>query len=99
MEDDKGNAIIDRNGEPKRKTLNPCLELSYTYLATWYVMHCPVLMSTVQKPIEDFVPFTQKLERSRWHGGYMAAIRRIVQSNMTYHLFRCFPNFLGGDLL
>jgi len=49
MEDEEGNAILDRNGEPKRKTPNPHVELPYTYLVAWYVMYCPALMSTVQK--------------------------------------------------
>jgi len=29
----EGNVILEKNGEPKRKTLNPRVELSYTYLA------------------------------------------------------------------
>ena len=47
MEDEEGNAILDRNCEPKRKTPNPRMELPYTYMAAWYVMHCPALMSAV----------------------------------------------------
>jgi len=50
-------------------------------------------MSAVQEPIGAFVPFTYKLEHSRWQGGYMAAIHRIVQRSMNYHLFRCFSDF------
>ena len=49
MEDEEGNAIIDRNGELKRKTPNPRVKLPYTYLAAWYVMHCPTLMAAVQE--------------------------------------------------
>jgi len=37
----------------------------------------------VHESIGEFVPFIQKLEHSRWQGGYMAAIRRIVQSRIT----------------
>ena len=33
MEDDEGNVILNRNSEPKRKTPNPRVEMSYTYLA------------------------------------------------------------------
>ena len=29
MEDDEGNAILDKNGEPKRKTPNPCWATLY----------------------------------------------------------------------
>jgi len=83
MEDEEGNVILDRNGEPKRKTYNPRVELLYTYMADWYVVHCPTLMSAVQESNVAFLPFIQKLERSKCQGGYMPAIRRIVQSNMT----------------
>ena len=97
MKDDEGNAILDRNGEPKRKPFNPRVELPYTYLAAWYVMLCPTLMAAVQESTGDFVPFIQKLERSKWQSGYMAAIRRIVQSNMNYSL-QVLPGFSRGDL-
>ena len=33
MEDEEGNVILDRNGEPKKKTTNPHMELPYPYLA------------------------------------------------------------------
>jgi len=33
MEDDEGNVILNRNSELKRKTPNPRVEMSYTYLA------------------------------------------------------------------
>ena len=32
MEDDEGKAILDRNDEPRRKSLNPRVELLYMYL-------------------------------------------------------------------
>ena len=93
MEDEEGNVILEKNGEPRRKTHNPRMELPYTYLAAWYMMHCPALMSAVQESNGVFVPFFQKLEHSKWQGGYMAATRKIIQSNINYHLFRCFSDF------
>jgi len=33
----------------------------------------------VQESNGDFVPVIQKLERSKWKGGYMAAIQKIAQ--------------------
>jgi len=48
--------FIDQNSDPKLKVPNPRVELSYTYLVAWYVMHCPSLMTAVQAS-EDFVPF------------------------------------------
>ena len=93
MEEKEGNLILNKNGEPKKKTPNPHVELSYTYLVAWYVMDYPALMSAVQESNGNFVPFIQELERSKWQGGYMAAIQKIVQSSMNYHLFRCFLDF------
>ena len=75
MEDDEGTVTVDQNGTPRLKIPNPCVELPYTYLMTWYAMHCPSLMIVVQAS-EDFVSFIQKLECLSWQGGYMAAIRR-----------------------
>jgi len=46
-EDREGNVIVGLDGEPETKTPNPRVELSYTYLMPWYVMHCPSLMSAV----------------------------------------------------
>ena len=89
MEDEEGNAILERNGEPKRRLL--ILTWSYRTLIWQYGMSA--LMSVVQQPNGDFVPFVQKLERSKWQDGYIAAISRIVQRNIKYHLFRCFSDF------
>ena len=66
MEDKEGNFILNKNGEPKKKTPNPHAELSYTFLVAWYVKHYLALMSAVQESNGDFVPFIQKLERSKW---------------------------------
>jgi len=57
----KGNVIADKNGEPLLKMPDPRVELSYTYLLAWYVMHCLSLMTAVQTS-EDFMLFVQKLE-------------------------------------
>ena len=53
---DEGNVLIDQNGDPEQKVPNLRVELSFTYLVTWYVTHCPSLMTTVHAS-EDFVPF------------------------------------------
>ena len=47
LENAKDNVIIDRDGELKLKTSNYRVELPYTYLIAWYVVHCPSLMSVV----------------------------------------------------
>ena len=65
--DEYGEDILDRNGEPKKTTLKPHVELPYMYLVIWYVMHCPALISAVPGYRES-VPFAQKLEHSNWTG-------------------------------
>ena len=52
-EDNQGDVVVGSDGEPKVKTLNPRVELPYTYFMAWYVMHCMSLMSAVQSS-EDF---------------------------------------------
>ena len=41
--DAEGNPVTDSNSRPLVKTFNPRVELLYTYLMAWYVMHCPTL--------------------------------------------------------
>jgi len=53
--DANGNAFTDQHGNPEVKVPNLRIELSYTYLVAWYVMHCPSLM-TIVSASEDFVP-------------------------------------------
>jgi hypothetical protein len=67
--DEYGEDVLDRNGEPKRTPPKPRVELPYTYLVAWYVMHCPTLMSAVQAYEAD-IPFVQKLECLTWMGNY-----------------------------
>jgi hypothetical protein len=81
-----GEDVLDRNGDPKRITPKPRVELLYTYLVTWYIMHCPALMSAIPS-YEVNVPFVHKLESSTWLVNYSAAIRRTIQSSANYHLF------------
>ena len=39
--DAKGNSVKNYIVHPMVKTPSPRVELSYTYLMAWYVMHCP----------------------------------------------------------
>ena len=54
--DAKSNVLTDHHGNPEEKVPNPRIELPYTYLVAWYVMHCLSLMITAYTS-EDFVPF------------------------------------------
>ena len=53
--DSHGKPIVDSEGKPTVKRPNPRVELPYTYLMAWYVMHCPSLMTPVPWS-EGFVP-------------------------------------------
>ena len=84
--------LVDCDGMPLKKTPVPRVELPYTYLMAWFVLHCPALMTSPHPaPTEGFVPFVQRLENLAWNAGYMGAIRKIVQSSMNYQIYRCFP--------
>ena len=54
--DSEGRPEVDSEGRPRVKTPNPRIELPYTYLMAWYVMHCPSLMTPVSQS-DGFVPF------------------------------------------
>ena len=88
--DAEGNPVTDSNGRPLVKTPNRRVELSYTYLIAWYVMHCPTLM-TVVYPSEGFTPYVQRLENSCWSQYYMYFVRKIILNGNNYQLDRCFP--------
>ena len=76
-EDNESNVVIGPDCEPKVKTLNPHVELSYTYFMAWYVMHCLSFMLVVQSS-EASMAFVQRLKHSRCHGWYMLMIRQIL---------------------
>ena len=63
--DSQGMPVVDSEGRPEVRTSNPRVELPYTYLMAWYVMHCPSLMTAVS-PSEGFVSFMQWLKNSSW---------------------------------
>jgi len=54
--DAEGHLVTDSNCRPLVKTPSPRVELPYTYLMTWYVMHFPSLMTAV-RPSEGFTPY------------------------------------------
>jgi len=59
--DARGNPVKDFNGHPLVKTPSPRIDLPYTYLMAWYVMHYPSLMIAVSA-LEGFAPFVQQLK-------------------------------------
>ena len=92
--DSQGEPIVDSEGRPTVKRSNPRVEIPYTYLMAWYVMHCPSLMTPVSWS-EGFTPFVQRLEGSSWCNTYMYFIRRCILTASNYQLNRCFPEIPG----
>ena len=88
--DEEGNLLMDQNGKPQLKIPNPRVELPYTYLMAYYIMHCPSLMIAVPA-LEGFVPFVQRLEDSNWIHYCMFSIRTTILSGTNYQLAMCFP--------
>ena len=99
--DANSNVLNDQHGKPKVKVPNPIIELPYSYLVAWNVMHCPSLM-TAAYTSKDFMSFLQKLERSTWQHAYIFYIRRAIQSYF-YQLVRCLLDIqemsYGGQFL
>jgi len=83
--DANSNVLNDQHGKPKVKVPNPIIELPYSYLVAWNVMHCPSLM-TAAYTSKDFMSFLQKLERSTWQHAYIFYIMRAIQSDLNYQL-------------
>jgi len=91
--DSRGRPVEDSEGRPEVNTPNPRIELPYTYLMAWYVMHCPSLMTAVTSS-EGFVSFVQRLENSSWSHYYMFYVRNSILNSSNYQLDRCFPEIV-----
>ena len=83
MVDADGNALTDEHGNPEVKVPNPRIELPYSYLVAWYVMHCPSLMTPTYTS-KDLVPFLQKSEHSSWQHTHIFYIRIAIQIGSNY---------------
>ena len=99
--DSEGKPYVDSEGNPTVKRPNPRVELPYTYLIAWYVMHCPSLMMAARWR-EGSVPFVQRLEGSKWRDPYIYYVRKCLSDPANYQLNRCLlqiPDASFGDLL
>lgn len=69
---------------------NPCVELPYSYLMVWFVLHCPALMEPPQAAIGSFM---LKLEDLAWTHEYHYNIRWILRNPSAYEMFCVCPLF------
>ena len=87
---------VDSEGRPEVKTPNPRIELPYTYLMAWYVMHFPLLMMMVPSS-EGFVPYVQRLGNSSWSHYYMFDVQNFILNSLNYQHNYCFPEISGAS--
>lgn len=80
----------------KVKTLNPRVEMPYTYLIVWLVMHCPSLMTVANNCSIDKPFFVEMDEHSSLKSHYMSIIRKALQQYQNYEINRCFSDFSDG---
>ena len=74
----------------------PRVELPYTYLIVWLVMHYPSLIKPREEPPEDAqIIFLRRFEDSKWSMNYATRIRETIRQHDNYSLFWCFPHISG----
>ena len=67
----------------------------------WFALHCPVLIQPGEEPPEgDYHAHIHYFENPQWIGTYLARVRRLVECQDSYSLFRCFshiPDTTNGE--
>jgi len=81
--DSQSRSVVDSEGRPEVGTPNPRIELLYTYLMAWYIMHFPSLMIAVSLS-EGFIHFVQRLEISSRSQYYMFYVWKAILSSSNY---------------
>lgn len=71
----KGKAT---KGTTKVKMLNPRVEMPYSYLMAWLMMHYPSLMTATSYHPMDKPFFVEMYECSSWKSLYMSVIRKTL---------------------
>src|SRR3954466_15973904 len=70
----------------------PRARLAYTYLVSWYVLHCPALMTPV--PLFALAaPFIGSVVECSWTLSQRPEIRQFLSRPKNYQLHRCPPSF------
>lgn len=74
--------------------MSPRVELSYTYLMAWFLMHYPML---IECPKKAGLPFVQRLEDLNWLHNYFYNVRKILMNPQAYEVFCCLPSIPGAS--
>src|SRR3954462_183958 len=70
----------------------PRARLAYTYLVSWYVLHCPALM-TPTPSFDPATPFVGSVAECSWTLSQRPEIRQFLSRPENYQLYRCPPSF------
>src|SRR4051812_16338263 len=71
------------------------VEMAYTHLMAWFVMHCPCLMDIPHNP-SLCVPFLQRLEGCSWAHSYLPKVREVLSLYQSYLVFCRLPDTPGS---
>ena len=86
----------------KRQVLprdGPCprVEMPFTYLMSWFTLHCPAIIHLGEESPEG-VCFGHLLrfEKSQWLRTYIAGAQKLICRYGAYSLYRCFLSIPGA---
>lgn len=84
----KVQTVINDKGEVSYKTSNPRVELPYTYLMAWFVLHCPNLMTASSSKDSAHLPYVERYENSPY-------VERYENSDWTSYYMSVIHYFFG----
>lgn len=93
----KVEAFVNDEGETVSKTPNPQVELPYTYMMVWFVLHCLSLMMAPNSEESASLPYVKRHENSDWMSYYISTIPKTHQSHQSCQIYHSFLKFPGGN--
>ena len=70
----------------------PRARFAYTFLVSWYVPHCPAMM-TLMPSLDLTTPFVESVAACLWTTSQRPEIRQLLSRPENYQLYRCPPSF------
>ncbi|ONK58388.1 uncharacterized protein A4U43_C09F11780 [Asparagus officinalis] len=86
------SAFTQKEDVPSARIPLTKVELPYTYLMAWFVLHRSDMMS-VPNATDHSVPLLQLLENNKWEGRGFPDIRKQLQVHKCWAFSTCFPQF------